>query len=283
MYFYPRPPRGGRHGTLAGHYKPCEISIHALREEGDSGAKALRALRRISIHALREEGDQTYCRSGTTLKIFLSTPSARRATIRNCSANSSSRYFYPRPPRGGRLYTVDKLRDTVNFYPRPPRGGRRACTFRRDIIGLISIHALREEGDMHTSYLPDSPEVFLSTPSARRATLPVNASTLVSEYFYPRPPRGGRLLKIIGLLHHRYFYPRPPRGGRPSHKSTYSPFSTFLSTPSARRATASCPRSATSRSISIHALREEGDRFSLQAVMFGSNFYPRPPRGGRPL
>ena len=33
--FYPRPPGGGRHGLLYGKYLIHEISIHALRVEGD--------------------------------------------------------------------------------------------------------------------------------------------------------------------------------------------------------------------------------------------------------
>ena len=38
------------------------------------------------------------------------------------------------------------------------------------------------------------------------------------------------------------FYPRPPRGGRPTYKSASMATAPFLSTPSARRATASnCP------------------------------------------
>ena len=37
-------------------------------------------------------------------------------------------------------------------------------------IGLISIHALREEGDVGSIYRPSSLLEFLSTPSARRAT-----------------------------------------------------------------------------------------------------------------
>ena len=36
-------------------------------------------------------------------------------------------------------------------------------------------------------------------------------------------------------------------------------------------------------SISIHALREEGDARRLSNTGFKINFYPRPPRGGRPL
>ena len=57
-------------------------------------------------------------------------------------------YFYPRPPRGGRLFVVYAIRP-------PP---------------YISIHALREEGDSMPSPALILPGVFLSTPSARRAT-----------------------------------------------------------------------------------------------------------------
>ena len=56
--FYPRPPRGGR---------PEKAKRDAAREE-------------ISIHALREEGDSGVILSLPTFKSFLSTPSARRAT-----------------------------------------------------------------------------------------------------------------------------------------------------------------------------------------------------------
>ena len=56
----------------------------------------------ISIHALREEGDSpAFCGLGSAL-VFLSTPSARRATILPEPVYSNIRHFYPRPPRGGR-------------------------------------------------------------------------------------------------------------------------------------------------------------------------------------
>ena len=57
------------------------ISIHALREEGDlliittQGCKG-----RISIHALHEEGDGWFDSTIELPNEFLSTPSARRAT-----------------------------------------------------------------------------------------------------------------------------------------------------------------------------------------------------------
>ena len=57
------------------------ISIHALREEGDAYEPFhLREKIEISIHALREEGDIGILILDAQLLIFLSTPSARRAT-----------------------------------------------------------------------------------------------------------------------------------------------------------------------------------------------------------
>ena len=102
VYFYPRPPRGGRRGGRRGNPLPESISIHALREEGDSACpKSSRSVKMISIHALREEGDPS------------------QSTLMASSAN-----FYPRPPRGGRLEITGVDAWYLNFYPRPPRGGR---------------------------------------------------------------------------------------------------------------------------------------------------------------
>ena len=57
-HFYPRPPRGGRHFKFTVPFEDSEISIHALREEGDTTNPQLRVrMLAISIHALREEGD----------------------------------------------------------------------------------------------------------------------------------------------------------------------------------------------------------------------------------
>ena len=58
------------------------ISIHALREEGDGGQVVTGQPHGISIHALREEGDRTGFINFPNRGIFLSTPSARRATGR---------------------------------------------------------------------------------------------------------------------------------------------------------------------------------------------------------
>ena len=55
----------------------------------------------------------------------------------------------------------------------------------------------------------------------------------------------------------------------------------FLPTPSARRATPVTGACAGPRSISTHALREEGDAQRERARPAEIYFYPRPPRGGR--
>ena len=64
---------------------------------------------------------------------------------------------------------------------------------------------------------------------------------------------------------------------------SFSPLCLFLSTPSARRATDSNQMLFIRKVISIHALREEGDPVFLSLRGMRPNFYPRPPRGGRPL
>ena len=155
MYnFYPRPPRGGRRSCLM---------ISGV-------AKA------ISIHALREEGDDLAVNPKAQNRIFLSTPSARRATDDPCPWYCARSDFYPRPPRGGRHRPTPRPDPGSNFYPRPPRGGRPSAILRRTDRESISIHALREEGDSPFANLLNSISRFLSTPSVRRATLSMVAN-----------------------------------------------------------------------------------------------------------
>ena len=190
--FYPRPPRGGRPQWSEAHSDDPEflstpsarratglkndvvrrksISIHALREEGDLVSWAVeRDKSQISIHALREEGDQGH-------------------------------------PR--------RKRDAGYFYPRPPRGGRLAWPSTRH-----------------------STSRFLSTPSARRATLPAHARAQGPTNFYPRPPRGGRPFASYSLSNNNAFLSTPSARRATGPKKPRSARTLFLSTPSARRAT----------------------------------------------
>ena len=146
--FYPRPPRGGRRSTVPSIPFHSSISIHALREEGDSPfSYRAGGYRTISIHALREEGD-----------------------IRHCSLLCPKPYFYPRPPRGGRRRWRRHSPELTRFLTTP---SARRATKELYLTGTstdISIHALREEGDYSLPTAKERPYQFLSTPSARRAT-----------------------------------------------------------------------------------------------------------------
>ena len=144
--------------------------------------------------------------------------------------------FYPRPPRGGRQDGGDYLLTGKLFLSTPSARRATVVVDERDLREVISIHALREEGDV----------------------FPLRFSSVIHD-FYPRPPRGGRQHRLRHIF-------RPVE---------------FLSTPSARRATRDFHRASSFRSISIHALREEGDPRSIMRLQVRYNFYPRPPRGGR--
>ena len=168
----------------------------------------------ISIHALREEGDSPTPGTPPGQFEFLSTPSARRATT--------------------------LVRSSVNLI-------------------VISIHALREEGDYQVLADYTGKSVFLSTPSARRATVfssRISHSQSISIHALREEGDPGDSCRVCPA---RYFYPRPPRGGRLSSASNKGSPPIFLSTPSARRATNSAGLFCLCQCISIHALREEGD------------------------
>ena len=171
--FYPRPPGGGRHNgqILLNNW---DISIHALRVEGDMPARKLRQETEISIHALRVEGDRTDRPQAPRKVEFLSTPSGWRATaIRGFKADGRG-YFYPRPPGGGRLGFHRDVRKAVEFLSTPsgwratsvplvltavhveflstPSGWRATGADKVvPCVSVISIHALRVEGDSRRS------------------------------------------------------------------------------------------------------------------------------------
>ena len=100
--------------------------------------------------------------------------------------------------------------------------------------------------------------------------------------FYPRPPRGGRLTVPAPESFKDEFLSTPSaRRATTSMAAAVRPRS-FLSTPSARRATITDRAVRYLQTISIHALREEGDHLPRSWHLAAANFYPRPPRGGRP-
>ena len=110
-----------------------------------------------------------------------------------------------------------------------------------------------------------------------------SASWQKSWHFYPRPPRGGRLAEAISYIAQNKISIHALREEGDSRNSlTTSEKRTFLSTPSARRATHLSAADLRWLDISIHALREEGDQGMKKVGGSDGYFYPRPPRGGRP-
>ena len=82
----------------------------------------------------------------------------------------------------------------------------------------ISIHALREEGDQAGLRRSSAP-LHISIHALREeGDLAVGAAALAKLDFYPRPPRGGRLVAASAFTPLSNFYPRPPRGGRPADR-----------------------------------------------------------------
>ena len=263
----------------------------------------LRAVKCISIHALREEGDGSDLHQSTLVGLFLSTPSARRATAAHAKKARTRKFLSTPSARRATEHIADidfqvvisihALREEGDsrkqgktplksyFYPRPPRGGRLSLS------GVTFVHfdfypRPPRGGRLRTSQPTAAARSFLSTPSARRATCG-SSPAMDGPLVFLSTPSARRATRFCwrpgaGPWH---FYPRPPRGGRLKVIGRIFDGMKFLSTPSARRATAVCSAALAGGKISIHALREEGDSMAAISGRKRANFYPRPPRGGR--
>ena len=143
--FNPRPPHGGRpsprgqrirslkfQSTPSAWRATCitlfrkvhgDISIHALRMEGDQICSNCKDAIRISIHALRMEGDQVGCVESVSLQYFNPRP-PHGGRPWSSPFDSLNDNFNPRPPHGGRPCSWSRAGDPDYFNPRPPHGGR---------------------------------------------------------------------------------------------------------------------------------------------------------------
>ena len=167
--FYPRPPRGGRPPALRESSASLLFLSTPSARRATRGGRDMEDLVKISIHALREEGDTPSTAFASRLSKFLSTPSARRATSTPVRRGLTATYFYPRPPRGGRPVYYIRLGTSKLFLSTPSARRATLKLQKREVILPISIHALREEGDVLCF-----------------------GGWLILYHFYPRPPRGGR-------------------------------------------------------------------------------------------
>ena len=165
-------PSGWRATAAAVHHSihGLSISIHALRVEGDPTWRP--AFIRIGQTFLSTPSGWRATRSALELVWvwgFLSTPSGWRATLFLTELRMTSKYFYPRPPGGGRPL-LPRVRHICqrNFYPRPPGGGRQ--------MTLENLYQL-------LNFYPRPPG------GGRQERRAQNGKR---EDFYPRPLGGGR-------------------------------------------------------------------------------------------
>ena len=168
--------------------------------------------------------------------VFLSTPSARRAT-----------------EKGVTTYRIRK----ISIHALREEGDKQRHFLPSLAVEFLSTPSARR-ATMSRSMVARA-VIFLSTPSARRATAVCEGYAEQIVDFYPRPPRGGRRAASSRATSPSNFYPRPPRGGRHDLVTVVHITREFLSTPSARRATSLTSVLWGCSKISIHALREEGD------------------------
>ena len=201
---------------------------------------------------------------------FLSTPSARRATRPQ-----------HRPARGYPI-SIHALREEGDacgagatllaflFLSTPSARratGAEAFPLRRP---GISIHALREEGDASKLMGLPSSSLFLSTPSARRATVCEELRRRMFDISIHALREEGDRPSRLRLATGAYFYPRPPRGGRHGWGQTVGRKVGFLSTPSARRATAKTE----TKSLFSNKLYNILHEFRRALIYNGSKNYP---------
>ena len=196
-----------------------------------------RAVSEISIHALRVEGDTFRLSAERLSTIFLSTPSGWRAT--EPAAVPDLVVIFLSTPSGWRataVYTQYTNDSSISIHALRVEGDT-AVAINWETI-KISIHALRVEGDVREAIARGAIEISIHALRVEGDRSYRGCGRRAHD-FYPRPPGGGRQPDDFAPQSRTgYFYPRPPGGGRPLYTDGKQYPIAFLSTPSGWRATA---------------------------------------------
>ena len=191
---------------------------------------------------------------------FLSTPSARRATRAGVGQVAMESQFLSTPSaRRATIFDNNLKKVGENFYPRPPRGGRR----------------ISPDGSSYS-------QEFLSTPSARRATW--SAAHTMGSLEFLSTPSARRATRHERRCHRHLrisIHALREEGDDKIILDTLT-IAKFLSTPSARRATSGPMRRMSSQIFLSTPSARRATTTPRQSSCCSKNFYPRPPRGGRP-
>ena len=301
-YFYPRPPRGGRPTPATAAPPPWKISIHVPRVGDDAAGQCLHlrcwnfyprpprggrlsavgfsASIMVFLSTSPAWGTTLGCSEERALLQFLSTSPAWGTTRGVVCENQGGNDFYPRPPRGGRLYTAtivhllleisihvprvgddryarSLVTDWANFYPRPPRGGRLSIAYLTLLPFSISIHVPRVGDDRRSGSGCRCTNISIHVPRV--------GDDAMGRYQCP-----DRQISI--------HVPRVGDDARPSH--ILLQLCGFLST-SPAWGTTYWPSHCSSQSAFLSTSPAWGTTHGSISMPRPSNFYPRPPRGGR--
>ena len=261
LYFYPRPPRGGRRTERVEEGTATEFLSTSPAWGTTSLSQTPLPLSAISIHVPRVGDD-------TAAALFT-------LTFLN---------FYPRPPRGGRLYIADNADPALAKFlsTSPAWGTTSACksclswpeTFLSTSPAWGTTHDCWCKWLNEETFLSTSPAwgttntggeakhtlTFLSTSPAWGTTRNILLSSRRTGNFYPRPPRGGRRGRARAVQLPAGISIHVPRVGDDMAESPVSVSENqFLSTSPAWGTTQTPYLGSTKRLISIHVPRVGDD------------------------
>ena len=258
--FYPRSPRGERRNPPI-FPPPEEGNFYPRSPRGERRVIHYRSdwLQTISIHAPREGSDTWGGLRPGLQDLFLSTLPARGATQRRPSKARPRQFLSTLPARGA---TADqhgrRCRSRISIHA-PREGSDSEEGGHLSMIAQISIHAPREGSDLQRlEALKGNGYFYPRSPRGERLLFSQRSSINLA-FLSTLPARGATLASRWTYAPHKNFYPRSPRGERLTTAKSKGVNALFLSTLPARGATPGRCNTHPTRGISIHAPREGSD------------------------
>ena len=169
IVFQSTPSVGRATIELDGQLRDKDISIHALRGEGDTGEYRGTLGEIISIHALRGEGDRIFWNQAWYV-IGISIHALRG--------------------EGDEYASLVGMQNCISIHALRGEGDQSRLSALRRLLLFQSTPSVGRATEAMSNTSPLSK--FQSTPSVGRATLDRVSVPLVPQHFNPRPPWGGR-------------------------------------------------------------------------------------------
>ena len=229
MYFYPRPPRGGRPGhNFCAQVQPV-ISIHVPRVGDDAIQYAYQGFAKEFLSTSPAWGTTRLEQQVRAMQQFLSTSPAW-GTTSTLEEYGPEKIISIHVPRVGDDQTIaDKVQGAAAFLSTSPAWGTTVVAFRNPHTHAVFLSTSPAWGTTFFVFFHAIVKIFLSTSPAWGTTPSVVNSFFSGNEFLSTSPAWGttQLLPSICYLH-RDFYPRPPRGGRRHTRTTARPLTKYF-------------------------------------------------------